>query len=113
MVVAPCPCVLPQVVFQPQKEGKQLLQQDPAQLLARNDPTAPQPVQAPPQEDRAQKPYQFLVVSTLREYLALELRIETPFPWDIERIFDDFGGLLAFACMRAGTAMVLTQHEPG
>ena len=84
-----------QVVFMPQKDGKQLLQQDPAQLLARNDPNAPQPVQLPPKEERAQKPYQFLMVSTLREYLAFDLRVDTPFHWDVERVYDDFGASLS------------------
>ena len=83
-----------QVVFAPQKEGKQLLQQGPAQLLARNDAGAPQPVQAPAKPDIERKPYQFLMVSTLREYLAFELRMETPFPWEAERAYDDFGETL-------------------
>lgn len=80
-----------QVVFLPQKDGKQLLEQAPAQLLARNDPNAPEPVQKNAKVDRAQKPYQFLLVSALREYLAFDLRVDTPFLWDIERVYDDFG----------------------
>ena len=43
------------------------------------------------QELVARKPYQFLLISVLREYLALELRCPTPFPFDPERVYDDFG----------------------
>ncbi|GFR47877.1 hypothetical protein Agub_g9686, partial [Astrephomene gubernaculifera] len=72
-----------------------------AQMLARNDPTAPQPL--PEQEERkaqvARKPYQFLLVGVLREYLALELRVpDLPFAFDPERVFDDF----VFMCFFCG-----------
>lgn len=84
------------MVFQKQKDDFQ--KQDRAQMLARNDPSAPVPSGAS-QEDRkeqfAQKPYQFLLVSRLREYLALEFNVQAPFPVDPERIYDDFGALLA------------------
>ena len=87
-----------QVVFQPQKDEKaQMEDAVRAQMTARNDPSAPAPV--PDQEERkaqvAKKPYQFLLVSRLREYLALEFRIAAPFPVDVERVYDDFGALLA------------------
>jgi 5'-3' exoribonuclease 2 len=39
----------------------------------------------------ARKPYQFLLVNVLREYLERDLRVATPFPWDKERLYDDFG----------------------
>jgi hypothetical protein len=41
----------------------------------------------------AKKPYQFLLVSALREYLTLEFEPPLPlaFPYDPERIIDDFG----------------------
>lgn len=41
----------------------------------------------------AKKPYQFLWVSILREYLAFEFKPEVPlsFEWDQERVYDDFG----------------------
>ena len=85
-----------QVVFQKQKDDFQ--KQDRAQMVARNDLSAPVPAGAP-QGDRkeqfAQKPYQFLLVSRLREYLALEFNVQAPFPVDPERIYDDFGMLLA------------------
>ena len=42
-------------------------------------------------QDIAKKPYQFLLVNVLREYLTLEFAVSTPFPLDVERIFDDFG----------------------
>ena len=81
-----------QVVFTPQKEGPNLLVQDAAQMHARNDPNAPQPIHQPKKEVE-RKPYQFLMISVLREYLALDLRVDTPFPWDVERAYDDFGEL--------------------
>jgi 5'-3' exonuclease len=64
-----------------------------AQLTARNNPEAPVPVEhtKPDKEEIAKKPYQFLLVSALREYLAFEMKTDTPFPWDQERVFDDFG----------------------
>ena len=52
------------------------------------------PPTAEPDEppDIALKPYQFLLVSVLREYLALEFKFESPaHPYDPERVFDDFG----------------------
>lgn len=41
----------------------------------------------------AKKPYQFLLISALREYLTLEFEppVPLPFPYDPERIVDDFG----------------------
>ena len=47
--------------------------------------------QEPAKPEIARKPYQFLHVNVLREYLAMELRVDTPFPFDPERAFDDFG----------------------
>ena len=44
-----------------------------------------------PQEEVARKPFQFLLVAVLREYLERDLRVPTPFPFDKERVFDDFG----------------------
>ena len=66
------------------------------QMLARNDPGAKAPVQ---KLEVARKPYQFLMIPTLREYLALEFQPEQalPFPYDPERIIDDFGA----PCSRA------------
>ena len=83
-----------QVVFQKPKDDFQ--KQDRAQMLSRNDPSAPLPVEAPQEgrkEQIAQKPYQFLLVSRLREYLALEFNVQASFPIDPERIYDDFGPL--------------------
>ena len=62
-------------------------------MLARNDPEKAVPVEHIKEsvEERVLKPYQFLLVSVLREYLALEMAVQTPFPYDVERIYDDFG----------------------
>ena len=49
-------------------------------------------VQEPAKPEIARKPYQLLHVNVLREYLAMELRVDTPFPFDPERAYDDFGG---------------------
>ena len=77
-----------QIVFMPnQNDSKAQLRE---QMLARNDPGAKVPVQ---KAEVARKPYQFLMIPTLREYLALEFQTEEPlpFPYDPERIIDDFG----------------------
>lgn len=43
----------------------------------------------------AKKPYQFLLISVLRDYLTLEFEPAAPLPfkYDPERIIDDFGAL--------------------
>ena len=66
-------------------------------MLARNDPTAAQPVQ---KAQIARKPYQFLMIPVLREYLALEFQPEQPlpFPYDPERVIDDFGAPSCQVC---------------
>jgi len=60
------------------------------QMLARNDPSLAPPIQ---KVEIARKPYQFLMIPVLREYLALEFQPEQPLPftYDPERIIDDFG----------------------
>lgn len=86
------------MVFQKQRDD--FVKSDRAQMFSRNDPSAPVPVEVL-QEDKkeqiAKKPYQFLLVSRLREYLAIEFSIQAPFPIDPERIYDDFGALSYFA----------------
>ena len=60
------------------------------QMLARNDPSIAPPIQ---KAEIARKPYQFLMIPVLKEYLALEFQPEQPLPftYDPERIIDDFG----------------------
>ncbi|KAG2501601.1 hypothetical protein HYH03_000106 [Edaphochlamys debaryana] len=93
--------ILREVVFQqaaPPNHSEQIR----AQMFSRNDPNAPQPV--PDKEERrkeqvARKPFQLLLVSVLREYLALELKVpDLPFAFDPERILDDF----VFMCFFCG-----------
>lgn len=59
--------------------------------------------QVPGAEDETpevmRKPFQFLSVILLREYLTLEFRIpHLPFPFDKERVLDDF----VFLCFFVG-----------
>lgn len=46
----------------------------------------------------ARKPYQFLMISVLRDYLEREMGVPTPFALDKERLFDDF----VFICFFVG-----------
>jgi hypothetical protein len=91
-----------------------------AAMTARNDPNAPVPVEhnKVDAEEIARKPYQFLLVNVLREYLAFELRTQTPFPWDPERVYDDFGMLLlarSFGALfgQAGCCLIRQRNPEG
>ena len=53
--------------------------------------SSPPPPLPPGQQEVARKPFQFLLVNVLREYLQRDLSVPTPFPLDKERLFDDFG----------------------
>jgi len=67
------------VVFQPHKEGPQ---QESTAAFGTPDPKNKPKI--------TKKPYQFLWISVLRVYLALELRRDDlPFTWDEENIYDD------------------------
>ena len=82
------PAVSLQIVFMPnQNDSKDQIRQ---QMLARNDPSAAEPAQKP---QVARKPYQFLMIPVLREYITHEFAPERPLPftYDLERVVDDFG----------------------
>jgi len=83
-------------------------------MLARNDPSAPLPVGAleASREVSARKPYQFLLVNVLREYLALEFAVDAPFPLDVERVFDDFGARPAAAPLPPPAVVALSRAPP-
>lgn len=49
-------------------------------------------------QEIARKPYQFLLVNVLREYLEREMRVEVPWQLDKERLYDDF----IFLCFFVG-----------
>ena len=70
-----------------QNDSKEQIRQ---QMLARNDPTAAEPVHKP---QVARKPYQLLMIPVLREYITHEFAPERPLPfaYDPERVIDDFG----------------------
>ncbi|KAL4441265.1 hypothetical protein ABPG77_011502 [Micractinium sp. CCAP 211/92] len=94
--------ILREVVFLPSgpggsgpTRGKDANMGLPAQMAARDDPTAEPPVE---KQEVAKKPYQFLLVNVLREYLERDLGVPTPFPLDKERLFDDF----VFMCFFVG-----------
>lgn len=75
-----------QIVFQVNQDQAQPR----AQMVTRDDGGKEVPVE---KVEVAKKPYQFLWVSVLREYLAFEFKPEVPlsFEWDQERVYDDFG----------------------
>lgn len=75
-----------QIVFQINQDQAQPR----AQMVSRDDEGKEIPVE---KVEVAKKPYQFLWVSILREYLAFEFKPEGPlsFEWDQERVYDDFG----------------------
>lgn len=79
-------CVL-QIVFQINPENQA---QPRAQMFSRDNEGKEVPVE---KVEVAKKPFQFLWVSILREYLAFEFKPEghLPFQWDQERVYDDFG----------------------
>ncbi|GAB4819079.1 hypothetical protein N2152v2_006125 [Parachlorella kessleri] len=92
--------ILREVVFMPAgpDKGPSSNMMMPTHMTARNNPSAPVPVEAPAKQEVAKKPYQFLLVGILREYLQRDLHAPTPFPFDKERVFDDF----VFLCFFVG-----------
>ncbi|GAX79417.1 hypothetical protein CEUSTIGMA_g6858.t1 [Chlamydomonas eustigma] len=96
--------ILREVVFQAQ-QGPDPASQARQQFFSRNAPGEggqtydPHVGKPAPKPEVARKPFQFLQISVLREYLALEMHIPgLPFPFDLERIIDDF----VFMCFFVG-----------
>ncbi|KAG1677357.1 hypothetical protein FOA52_010736 [Chlamydomonas sp. UWO 241] len=87
--------ILREVVFPTQNNDPK--SQVRAQFYSRDDPSKPVEIEQKP--EIARKPYQMLQVNILREYLALEMRVPNlPFPFDLERVIDDF----VFMCFFVG-----------
>lgn len=94
-----------QIVFQVNQDQAQPR----AQMVTRDDAGKEVPVE---QVEVAKKPYQFLWVSILREYLAFEFKPEGPlsFEWDQERVYDDFGTCCPSACRPCQDASINAQR---
>ncbi|KAI3438142.1 hypothetical protein D9Q98_000583 [Chlorella vulgaris] len=92
--------ILREVVFLPgpQGGGGKPQGKDLAQMFQQGSLAEGSGQQEEDKAEVAKKPYQFLWVSVLREYLERDLRVHTPFPWDKERVFDDF----VFMCFFVG-----------
>jgi hypothetical protein len=103
------PCAA-QIVFMPEKRDH-FQGPGPVMMASRNDPEAPEPVVQPPKEEVARKPYQFLMISILREYLQWEFRVDIPgFKQDLERVIDDFGAPRGPGCL-SGTTRPLCESD--
>lgn len=86
-------------MFQPSYADKKKAAQEAQDRVLAGTSRDESAVDKPQADGVAQKPYQFLKINTLRDYLALEYSdLALPFAYDPERLIDDF----VFLCFFVG-----------
>lgn len=99
-----------QVITQPQKDSKAHMPMGQTAGKEGAGAALPESLGKQSVEDKQLKPFQFLMVNILREYLAMELSVQTPFPFDAERVYDDFGAPLFCRCLSEATSEAASEQ---